>query len=65
MKGEDLGLLIAGLLLGGTLVYFLVKKTESVIVSAPAVIAENAETWEWTDYKGNRRDITVHREVRG
>lgn len=25
--------------------------------------AHNRETWEWTDYKGRDRKITVHREV--
>lgn len=25
--------------------------------------AHNLETWEWTDYRGKDRKITVHREV--
>lgn len=25
---------------------------------------QNEETWEWTDYKGQSRSITVHRNVR-
>ena len=25
--------------------------------------ATNAETWEWTDYKGHQYCINVHREV--
>jgi hypothetical protein len=24
----------------------------------------NEETWEWIDYRGQRRQITVHRNVR-
>lgn len=23
----------------------------------------NIEKWEWTDYKGNKREFTIHREV--
>jgi len=23
----------------------------------------NTEKWEWTDYKGNKREFTIHREV--
>ena len=26
-------------------------------------ILVNEEKWEWTDYRGNKRDITVHRKV--
>ena len=25
----------------------------------------NAETWDWVDYRGNKRTIGVHREVHG
>ena len=25
--------------------------------------ATNAETWEWTDYRGHKYQINVHREV--
>lgn len=24
----------------------------------------NAETWQWTDWQGKQREITVHRDVR-
>lgn len=26
--------------------------------------ASNAETWEWNDWQGNARKITVHRDVK-
>ena len=24
----------------------------------------NAETWEWTDYRGIKRSLTIHRDVK-
>ena len=47
----DSKLLIALLILAG-LLYFRGQKVE------------NEETWEWTDYRGQKRSITVHRNVR-
>lgn len=26
--------------------------------------AQNEETWEWVDWQGNKRSLTVHRHVR-
>jgi len=38
--------------------------TSQVQAALPDVArAHNLETWEWTDYKGRDRKITVHREV--
>jgi len=30
---------------------------------ASSIVQENEETWEWMDWKGRPRKITVHRRV--
>lgn len=37
-------------------------QTPPIAYSTPQIVT-NEETWEWVDYKGNERKITVHREV--
>ena len=57
---------LGGLIAGAVLVLLFVKPATQALpqalTQAPA-IAENNETWEWIDYKGNPRSITVRRKV--
>ena len=39
------------------IIYLLMKNRQSVGSGF-----SNAEIWEWTDWRGNERKITVHRE---
>jgi len=52
----------------GCLIGFVAPKYFSAKQSAPQntsrIAAVNKETWEWTDWKGRKRTITVHREVK-
>lgn len=57
-SGNDWMLLIGGVLVG----MFFVKLIKQSAQSTP--LAENDETWTWTDYKGRERRITVWRKVR-
>jgi len=41
----------------------LAVPTLQALPSKDVARAHNLETWEWTDYKGRDRKITVHREV--
>ena len=71
-KGDALLLLVGltiGAVFGGVVVYtiFSVKPaTQQVHPSAFSYIpvVRNEEVWEWEDYKGRKRTITVHREVK-
>jgi len=61
---NDWLILFAGIALGGLIVYFV---TKTGVVSGRAIvpIASNKEVWQWTDFHGNKREIAVHREVKG
>ena len=67
MNDEE-GVLIffAGVAVGCLASYFLPRLLSQEQPQAPrnAPAAVNKETWEWTDWKGRKRSITVHREVR-
>lgn len=45
------------LLLAGLVLLFFLRRPNATSVS-------NEETWEWVDWLGNRRSITVHRDVK-
>ena len=47
------------ILLGIFIAYLLLKNR-----SQSAIGFKNAETWEWVDWKGRQRGITVHRDVK-
>jgi hypothetical protein len=69
-KGVDWAvvlLAIAGGFVGGVLAFkFLFSQpTQAVYEASPKLIQSNAETWEWVDWRGRPRSITVHREVKG
>lgn len=79
MDAEDVFLLIAGAVIGGLAVYMLFFKSQSYAVNNPGAlvyrpvqekakvyspIQKNKETWEWTDWRGRPRKITVQREVK-
>ena len=53
--GSGVALLVAGLVVLG--IFMLMGKK-----STPAQ-ATNEETWEWTDWQGRQRNVTVHRKV--
>ena len=55
MSNENTGLLLVLLL--GLFLFSKPKETKTEIAY------QNEETWEWTDWKGQRRQITVHRKV--
>jgi hypothetical protein len=66
MDTDDILLLAVGAALGGFLVYIFLKRPVAAPASAQLhPIGMNAETIEWIDYKGNKRQINVHREVKG
>lgn len=49
--------------------WFLYKKIKNIEVGAlPAAKkarrAQNKETWHWTDYKGNEREMNIERDVK-
>jgi len=56
VASENTGLLLI-LLLG----LFLFSKTKEE--TKTAITYQNEETWEWIDWKGRQRQITVHRKV--
>jgi len=67
MEDSDL-LLILGLIGLGILALFKLKPPETAIskavIAAPMPLITNSETWKWTDYKGRKRSISIHREVK-
>lgn len=56
--------IIIGLIGGAAVAAFLLFNFLGTQPPTPQTRAENAENWEWVDYKGNRRTLTVHREVK-
>ena len=68
----DEGKLLAGIAVGILIGIIVIPKiTASIkarklkILNAPTPpAAVNCETWEWVDWKGRPRQITIHREVR-
>ena len=64
------GIAVAGGLIA--LAIYLSRRVDSTGYSLSPVmpagqlspVVTNAESWEWTDYKGQARKITVHREVK-
>ncbi len=70
MDSGDAFLLLAGAIVGGLAVYMLFFRP--LTYDQPPIpearvykpVAVNKETWEWTDWKGRPRSITVHREVK-
>lgn len=66
MESQEAAIIfIAGITLGGIATYLILNKyfppTQTQTYKPAAV---NKETWEWTDWKGRKRTITVHREVK-
>lgn len=57
---------LLGVALGGlaSLVAFLCYKRMTQTLQLKQV-QENEETWEWVDWQGRERKITVHRQVKG
>ena len=53
--GEGLGLVLVALVL-----LFLLSRRQTGETGSTIT---NAETWEWTDWQGNTRQVKVHREV--
>ncbi len=73
MDSGDAFLLLGGAIVGGLAVYMLffrpqtlsqVQKYAQPAATVYKPVAVNKEVWEWTDYKGRKRTITVHREVK-
>ncbi len=73
MDLDDAVLLLAGAILGGIAVYVLFFRSQpysqvQTYVKPEAKVykpvAVNKEVWEWTDWKGRPRKITVSREVK-
>ena len=64
--GEGTLIFLAGVAVGVAVSYLaprlLAQRQTQTPSSAPAAV--NKETWEWTDWRGRKRVITVHREVR-
>ena len=63
MDDFQLGLLILGgiAIVGGLgLLYVVLTQPQS---SQPTQVSTNEESWEWTDYHGQRRTLTAHRRV--
>jgi len=63
---EAIALFVAGAVLGGIAVHvYLTRFRPSPdIVKRAQPVMVNKETWEWRDWRGRPRSITVHREVR-
>ena len=45
----------------GLLIAYLIWKSRTPSLTG----FSNLETWDWTDWKGRQRQITVHRETKG
>ena len=63
MKGGEwvvLGALLIGLALWLTSSN---KRAAATLAPTPIQTISNAETWEWVDWQGNPRKVTVNREV--
>ena len=61
MKIEDI---IIGIIVGIAIGYMLSKAQNVRLAVEPNLPVVNEERWAWTDYKGNKRDIVVHRKVK-
>jgi len=47
--------------LGIVALFYFIRKSS---MGAPVTQFNNAETWEWVDWKGRDRQITVHRDAK-
>lgn len=56
-RGNRVGKNWVGLVIIGLVVWLLLRQRQPTQVN-------NEETWSWTDWLGNQRSITVHRDVR-
>jgi len=73
MKREDYLILLAFVFgfIGGLITNIFVASRPqpatyaTATMSAKPVIQSNVETWEWIDWRGRKRSITVRREVKG
>lgn len=54
-------ILIAGLGIGIIMFAKPAPSQSPLLLKAPSV--ENEETWEWVDYHGRQRRVTVHRKM--
>ena len=57
--GSGVALLVVGL---GVLALFLFMRAKER--KPPPAQSTNEETWEWTDWQGRQRNVTVHRQVK-
>jgi len=67
MKAEEaVAIFVVGAVLGGIAVHAYLTRFKPTPYQAPQhqPVMVNKETWEWNDWKGRQRSITVHREVR-
>ena len=79
MDSGDAFLLLAGAIVGGLAVYMLFFRSQAYALNPPRAVVyrpfqgkaeayspvqKNEENWEWTDWRGRPRKITVHREVK-
>lgn len=66
MEPHDAVLFLAGVAVGGLVVFSLLSRLPPWPLQEPSQSPRlvNKETWEWTDWKGRKRSITVHREVK-
>ena len=64
--GEAVAIFVVGAVLGGIAVHVYLTRFRDQPPYPPSrqPVMVNKETWEWTDWKGRPRSITVHREVR-
>ena len=71
-KGDALLLLVGltiGAVFGGVVVYTMFNARPAAQQVPPSAfsyvpVVRNEEVWEWVDWKGRKRTITVHREVK-
>ncbi len=59
-----LGLALLGGLIGGIIAYYNLSRPRYVATPYGLKPVRNKETWEWVDWRGRKRTITVYREVK-
>lgn len=58
-------ILVAGLAIGAVAIYAIVYKpsTQQAVAYKPVAMS-NESIIQWIDYKGRKREITIHREIK-
>lgn len=64
MDNKDWLLLGVGTIIGAGLLLFAMQHYGFLTIAQAPSSYTNEEVYEWTDYKGRKRELTVHRDAR-